>query len=1119
MSDVKYINPSSYPDISNFIPQYKPINGDDLISYLNNLPEFLNIKTDKNGFKRWQKFVAKYMSPNNFHKDLLILHEMGSGKTCTAILCIFYSFLYLLHKPDEKNNKIILVVKNDLLKKDIKHNINICKNFIKNSLNDKYEYIMNMFEYFCTSNLYIKKFSEIYPEIIKSTINKPYLVIIDEIHQLEGKEATGDEMPQILRQQQNINQNINQYNYIKKSLTSWRRNTDNKVKIIFMTGTPIKTNYRKLLEIIDLLSNTNLSDEQNERKIFDKNGLIESFRTKFEDAIYQKISRFVTVDRVMKRNDIGEKSEKGYLKINFVKPSKKQLELFKTLNNVKEIDDALKNFNYIWPLQANLGKKNKNKTVSTLLTKYNLNEISTYYDAILNKFNVGVSENKAIVYFSEHIIEPGLITLKLILKAKDWQYVKTSELSDLFALCSNNEPSPSKKNFCLLSSTLSTKRITDNDVNMIIKIYTHKNNRYGKYIRLLLCTEKISFGFNLINTRQLHIDLKTWYIPTIQQSVARAFRNKSYFPMEESIVDVYIWALDVESMKNRIKMIEDEYDRVLSLYKIIDKNAIDCKFNHKEHISILKDNSLQCNFIKCKDNFKCKYDDKQMSMTIDSAYDWFFDPFVGSANDSKQQLIKNHVQDMFKKENYIYLNVVISQIQTQNPNFRYNEVLMYIVSLIKYQHIFYSKDLIPKFLGYFNNILYLKFDFKDDIKTFLKSVQKLNIAFNNDQLSNIETTKILSSNVYLDNDKLYINNETVKILILEQILVINFTIVKNFNKIRDILRNNAFRGKFFFFPPNNKDIYCAHILYSSEYHEKSTLSNRGIRGYIIKNKQWIFLTPEIVKNLNKDFLHPLRNLNNFLSIHPRYVDDVITKFNSFKTFYEKAIILETCYMFYKEYFDIIKNHYKTKIKENFVYNNVVYKLIHILIENTVRVYDESYYWSNIDNIPLKDSILQVCLAETRIYDGFLNNIKAYKNNDLYISNVKYYIKKYNNEYLVYNLLDPFQKKADTMTYEFYKLIFNKYFINLIKLYYKFMLYEKLVNTQVEKKPFMNTFKVLFGYRTQSIQEFIVKIQNIINKSQEIPTRLVDFMIRIQLFIIENWYKDYRLDHSKRQKKP
>ena len=107
MSDVKYINPSSYPDISNFIPQYKPINGDDLISYLNNLPEFLNIKTDKNGFKRWQKFVAKYMSPNNFHKDLLILHEMGSGKTCTAILCIFYSFLYLLHKPDEKNNKII----------------------------------------------------------------------------------------------------------------------------------------------------------------------------------------------------------------------------------------------------------------------------------------------------------------------------------------------------------------------------------------------------------------------------------------------------------------------------------------------------------------------------------------------------------------------------------------------------------------------------------------------------------------------------------------------------------------------------------------------------------------------------------------------------------------------------------------------------------------------------------------------------------------------------------------------------------------------------------------------------------------------------------------------------
>ena len=79
-----------------------------------------------------------------------------------------------------------------------------------------------------------------------------------------------------------------------------------------------------------------------------------------------------------------------------------------------------------------------------------------------------------------------------------------------------------------------------------------------------------------------------------------------------------------------------------------------------------------------------------------------------------------------------------------------------------------------------------------------------------------------------------------------------------------------------------------------------------------------------------------------------------------------------------------------------------------------------------------------------------------------------------------------------------------------------MLYEKLVNTQVEKKPFMNTFKVLFGYRTQSIQEFIVKIQNIINKSQEIPIKLVNFMIKIQQFIIDNWYKDYKLDYSKRQ---
>ena len=53
--------------------------------YENKLEKIENIPNEKGVLMLNQKTIARYMSSNTLYNAILIVHEMGSGKTCTAI--------------------------------------------------------------------------------------------------------------------------------------------------------------------------------------------------------------------------------------------------------------------------------------------------------------------------------------------------------------------------------------------------------------------------------------------------------------------------------------------------------------------------------------------------------------------------------------------------------------------------------------------------------------------------------------------------------------------------------------------------------------------------------------------------------------------------------------------------------------------------------------------------------------------------------------------------------------------------------------------------------------------------------------------------------------------------
>jgi superfamily II DNA or RNA helicase len=137
----------------------------------------------------------------------------------------------------------------------------------------------------------------------------------------------------------------------------------------------------------------------------------------------------------------------------------------------------------------------------------------------------------------------------------------------------------------------------------ILETFTKDNNKYGKYIKIILATSAGAEGLDLKNIRQVHIIDPYWNQMRIQQIIGRGVRRDSHIalPADERNIEIFRY-FSVFSNKNAIitkdKLSTDEHIEQLSLkkQKIIDQMLL-----------LLKECAFDCvlNSANINNNYKC----------------------------------------------------------------------------------------------------------------------------------------------------------------------------------------------------------------------------------------------------------------------------------------------------------------------------------------------------------------------------------------------------------------------------------------------------------------------------------------------------------------------------------
>lgn len=300
-----------------------------------------------------QIMLSKFFNVNSIQSGLLLFHGLGTGKTCSAIT-IAETFK---NQITQYNTKILILVPGPTIKQNWISQIEKCTNNIyKNNNTDSF---MDYFEYYKIMSF--KSFNKrVLGERIKNydtTIKHKYqkndkgeylrkdiydkienlnntLIIVDEAHNITGN-TTYESLKKI------INNSVN-------------------LKILLLTGTPMKNIATDIIDLINLLKPANKQIKQSDIFIIDQETDTLSFapngKEKLKNAVKGYISYYKGGDPYIFaiQHDIGEISPHlKFTKIIPCKMSKFHYDLYLTTveNSINKLEQTTNSVvNFVLPL-------------------------------------------------------------------------------------------------------------------------------------------------------------------------------------------------------------------------------------------------------------------------------------------------------------------------------------------------------------------------------------------------------------------------------------------------------------------------------------------------------------------------------------------------------------------------------------------------------------------------------------------------------------------------------------------------------------------------------------------------------------------------------------------------
>ena len=600
-------------NIHDFLPKYPNINksGENILNpydedfyesifrkkefYDERLSPIEDLPKEKGSQMKHQKIISRFLSSYTLYNALLLVHEMGSGKSCSAIGAIEQI------KNEENNIKgaLIFAKGKGLLKNFIKEIRDKCTagQYIPEGFVDQVnegcgekvkqkgvlteletsirtKKLINKFYTTGTFETFAKHLHSIKDDDIVSLYSNR-IIVIDEVHNLRIQDFTEEN-------------HISMYSEFKRFLHLVKN-----CKIILLSGTPMKDGPEEIASVMNLILPEELqlpTGDEFINKYLDKKGKIYTIKKKKIKSIKRRfkgrISFLKSIRSTVKKEFIGEKYV-GTLKHFTVQPvtmSKFQTDVYKDADKLDKKGKAGVHYNarqasmMVFPDKSYgqpriLGTKTidkskgfakyvvekiQKKTFSDKINKeketvvYSLNkelidaitgETSTY---TLNKFKPESDKYKDIIKirlknlrkYSAKYAE----VIHSMLNATNELCFIYSELvtgsgSIVFSLLLNLfgfTPSKGNDTKPALRYGFLTSDTSSSQIHKIINCFNQPSNMHGKIIKVLIGSKVVSEGVSFYNIQREYI-LTPWFnYSETDQAIARGYRLNSHKTLLEN---------------------------------------------------------------------------------------------------------------------------------------------------------------------------------------------------------------------------------------------------------------------------------------------------------------------------------------------------------------------------------------------------------------------------------------------------------------------------------------------------------------------------------------------------------------------------------------------------------
>ena len=507
---------------------------------------------------------------------ILIYHQIGSGKTCTAIS---------IAEKFKKKLDIMVVLPAALIGNFVSELQSPCGNYeymTQNEIDklktltdedDMYHDIMDK------SLLRIKKYYTIYSyhkfvaliqeKKIKKINNT--LLIIDEVQNMISMDGTF-------------------YKMLKNVIDS----SNNTLKIVLLSATPMFDKPIEIALTLNLIRNNlfNIQTfDQTYLKYQDNNYSVRNMND-FSDKIYNLVSYYrgappiaypKTHFKIIK-STMSKFQYKSYLTslgdTEFA-DQKNTLSPFKNVDILKLSQNFLLGprliSNVAYPNKA-IGKKGFESFKGDCLLMKNIKKYSIKFYKILKK----IKEVDAPTFVYSNFIEYGIKPFEKFLQYNGWKNYKDSGPGlKTYAIWSGEETQ------CMKESMKG--------------VFNNANNMDGSMIRIMIGSPSIKEGVSLLRVSQVHVMDPSWNISKLNQIMGRAIRFCSHkdVPKIRRHVEVYLYLAtypNINTIDSHIWINAKKKSEIIKVFENkLKENAFDCKLFYNRNSYKTDEMKLKCN--------------------------------------------------------------------------------------------------------------------------------------------------------------------------------------------------------------------------------------------------------------------------------------------------------------------------------------------------------------------------------------------------------------------------------------------------------------------------------------------------------------------------------------------